>query len=275
MLSALLIATSLVMPSVGKGGKLSRVRSAVKGQPSRSSDDTAHARREPSSDRHVLPGRRARPVGRGRGVFPPRVPCCRYLDYPYFWGAPGYAYVAGSAVRPSAKAEAETEAEPQSWAGRLAAETSYDFDGLVRTGVRGVLLTPSPIEVHVRADAWLEPLPTGELDSLGLIGAGLAYRLGADERSQFRIGAAYRQLVDETGGQPGIRFFADANLFVGQPWVVTFTAGAGFLGDAVAWDLRGTAGALLGPVEMYLGYDYERLGDIPLGGPVLGFRLWL
>ncbi|MEL6186755.1 MAG: hypothetical protein AAFU79_19205, partial [Myxococcota bacterium] len=65
MLSAVLIATAMVMPSVGKGGKLSRVRSAVKGQPSRSSSSD-RGDREASADRSGS-GRGSRGGGRRTG----------------------------------------------------------------------------------------------------------------------------------------------------------------------------------------------------------------
>lgn len=278
MLSELLIATTLLMPSVDKqGGKLSRIRSEVKGQPSRDASrgdartlpgpsfDGA-PRREDRPGRVSHSGRTVRRAGR-RGTGVGR--CCRYLDYPYFNGAAGYA-----SLGPVRETSAEAP-EPQAWAGRVAAETAYDFDGLVRTGMRAMLLTPSLVEVHLHADAWLEPLDRGGLDAIGLLGAGLAYRIGSNERSEFRIGAEYRQFMDSTSGRPGIRFFADTNIFFGPPVVVGFGAGAGMIGDAPSWDIRGTLGVMAGPVEVYIGADYERIGDIPIGGPVLGLQLWL
>ena len=42
------------------------------------------------------------------------------------------------------------------------------------------------------------------------------------------------------------------------------------LGDTVFMEARGTLGVSINRVELFAGYDHRLVGDVPLGGPVVG-----
>ncbi len=52
------------------------------------------------------------------------------------------------------------------------------------------------------------------------------------------------------------------------------TMDLGSLGDALFFHFRSTAGVMIGPAELFTGYDYQRIGNVNLQGLTVGLSLW-
>ncbi len=95
-----------------------------------------------------------------------------------------------------------------------------------------------------------------------------------NEYAQFRSGLGMRVMPDGDITHRGWHLLYGFDLYPTRPLVLSFHGDLGMLGEAGIASLRATAGAVVGQVELYGGYEGLWIGDVDLGTWVLGVRLW-
>lgn len=190
-----------------------------------------------------------------------------FLPYPYTWGYQGYETPVANVDR-----------SPRGVAVIASLDGGIGIPSVGRGGV-GLRILGSVLEFELRYSAFVEP--SGEQTTwagLGRYRGGVALIDAAGARVRF-FGGLLHWIDDrgsEFGGEAGFGFDA----FPGDPWVISFDLAGGLVGRAGLVGLRGSAGYLLGPVELQLGWQHESLiptvsGDsVDLSGPFVGLRLW-
>jgi hypothetical protein len=136
-------------------------------------------------------------------------------------------------------------------------------------------MTPVRLELDATLHGLLEPLPDASVDRATFGNAHLAIRFAQNEHVQFRTGLGYQQYADAQGVEPGIDFSYGFEAELGAHMILDVEGDLGSAGHAFVWQARATLGAMIGPVEVYGGYDHIEIGDVPLGGPAVGIRAWL
>src|SRR4029077_15999190 len=108
--------------------------------------------------------------------------------------------------------------------------------------------------------------------------AHLTYQFARGEHVQFRAGAGVRHWVDAQGASAGFDVLYGVDIFPVRPISVCLEFTGGTLGNAWVSEPRATAGWILGPGEVFVGYDGVWVGGRGptafLGGPVAGLRTY-
>jgi hypothetical protein len=162
----------------------------------------------------------------------------------------------------------------KAWSVRFAGEYAGDRDGVTWTTLSTRLSTSARFGVQASWSLLSEDLGGGNRDTLGLGDVNLTFRLFQHERFQARIGVGLNYLTDEFGSESGINFTGGVDYFPAQPWVLSADVEGGTLGDAEVFHTRCSAGYLWERTEIYCGYDYRRIDDITIRGPLAGLRVW-
>jgi hypothetical protein len=102
----------------------------------------------------------------------------------------------------------------------------------------------------------------------------LTLRFAQNEVASMYAGLGFRTLADRDRSDFGINFTYGGDWFPARPLVVSGAVDAGTLGGAGVFRGRATAGAVFNGWEVFAGYDYLRIGDVRLHGPLVGVRLW-
>lgn len=156
----------------------------------------------------------------------------------------------------------------------LRMEFSYgnDFDQLDWWNGRVQYDHRTGLGVEVAIDRYRESLPAGD-DRLTLGQANATFRFWQSEQALWRVGAGMNWLND---GQSdfGINFTLQTEWFPRRPWVVAGQLDYGTLGHATLFHAQGTIGLLVDRFEFFTGYDYQRIDDAKLQGPLAGVRFW-
>ena len=89
-----------------------------------------------------------------------------------------------------------------------------------------------------------------------------------------------RSLLDPIGGnEHGVNFHYAMDFYPVRPLVLSFRGDLGNAGEAMVTRLRGTAGVVIGHIEVYGGWDNTWIGSgdtwQDFGGVVGGLRIWL
>lgn len=157
---------------------------------------------------------------------------------------------------------------------QLSADSGVDVGGDVwRHGVG--LRLQLPLRLDLEAD-WSTFLEYGEkTDQLTLGRELLALRFAEGESIQFRTGIGPRHLYDDEGWLHGFDVLYGFDLFPGSPVVFSADGSLGSIGHAFSPGVRASLGFLLGRWELRAGWDQRFIGDVSLGGPALGVRVWL
>lgn len=195
-------------------------------------------------------------------------PYQRYVlgAHPYSGDCSGYGYVSTD------------ETDLGRTATRIELEAGYALGGAGRGGASARIQLPIPLDLTVRYSVFAEPQESGvQVAALGRF--GLEWRFLDTPVIQMRLGGGGRHFQDAAGGMFGLDVLLGMDIFPGAPLVITVEGGAGFVGQAIVAQVRGTIGATVDAFEIYAGYDYEGLFaggvHVDLGGPMLGLRLWL
>ena len=72
----------------------------------------------------------------------------------------------------------------------------------------------------------------------------------------------------------GWHFLYGVDLYPVRPVVLSFQGDVGVLGGAWVTSARGSVGAVVDQVELYVGYDGLWIDDVDLSTWMLGCRLW-
>ena len=159
------------------------------------------------------------------------------------------------------------------WAARISTEYGTNFGSLSRIGTRLIFDTSTRFGFDTEWNQWIEATPLGN-DSLATGDFNLVYRFAQSERVQFYSGAGVNWLADSARSDFGFNLTYGVEAFPTDPLVLAATIDLGSLGDAVFFHFRSTAGVMVGPGELFTGYDYQRIGNVNLQGLLLGIRFW-
>jgi hypothetical protein len=276
---------------VEAGGKLDRVRSEVRGD--------APSPKAPSSSGNAPSSRGSSrpPVGYATPDYgtPPssrrstRDACCggspstvelgdarrtpaektvvSYGSYPYEYGNRHY-------VRRLSASQPE---DRDLFAGTAHVEGGYAGAGVWRAG-GGLALRVWRIgldnDVH-----WLVD-PKHE-DSLYLGTTNATFAIVMQPPFVWRLGPGVNYMIDGRVPGGGTREYAAGfnasttmDIIPIKPVILSGRFDWGRIWKAETMTVRGTIGWIVQRWEIYAGYEYERVGDTPLGGPIAGVRAW-
>jgi len=182
--------------------------------------------------------------------------------FPYGGGRPGYMRI-------------PVDAEPgRRFAGRLRVDYADNFDDLERIGGRLLLSTSTRFGLDTGMSRFEESLHGGAYDHLWLGNLNVVYRFAQSPRSQWRIGLGMNWLDDPIDTDYGFNFTYGFDFFPRRPWVFSTEIDWGTLGHAELFHFRTTAGAILGPVESYVGYEYWDIDRAQSNALLAGVRVW-
>lgn len=162
----------------------------------------------------------------------------------------------------------------KSWSGRIQVEGGSDFDAIDRTGLSFMLEGQGGLGIDFDWDSYSEDLPGGGHDEVHVGEFDVLYRFAETDRALFRAGLGTAWFGDRYDTDFGINFTLKADFAPCDPVVLSGEIDLGTLGDAEHLHLSGTAGVMLGRGEIYGGYDYRRIGDVEIQGPMVGLRFW-
>lgn len=169
---------------------------------------------------------------------------------------------------------------------RAAGEGAFLYEDVWRSSAQLRVMAPR-FYVQARYDLMLEG-PTARLDGdievkgkvrdrLHFATFELGPQFSPGERLAVRFGLAgnimfddQRSLSEDPTVTPGIGAAAEFDLYPIRPLVVSGRGSIMRLGDTVFMEARGTLGVSINRVEVFAGYDHRLVGDVPLGGPVVG-----
>lgn len=186
----------------------------------------------------------------------------RFADYPYQDDLTGYMYL------PAGRSESKSRSL------RVRSEYADDFAGQQRIGGQVLCESASRFGFDTTTDYRVEDLGRGTYDELWMGDANLVFRFAQSEWLTMRTGLGLNWLSDDCGNDYGFNFTYAGDWFPVKPWIVSSELDAGTLGDAWLLHLRSTAGFNFRHAELFLGYDWTRVGNVDLGGWVSGIRLW-
>ncbi len=184
-----------------------------------------------------------------------------FLRYPYWDDLPGSMWPSdrdGPKHRP--------------WAGEIAFEYANNLDDLSRYGGHLRISTASRFDVETNWNWFDENTPTGH-DHLSLGDVDLLFRFAQSETLQFRSGLGANWLSDRAGVNAGFNFRYGVEWFPVRPWAFKSLIDLGELGKADLIHVRSTVGLNYQRWELFTGYDYRKIGDVHIDGPVAGLEL--
>ncbi|MCA9688959.1 MAG: hypothetical protein KC636_05075 [Myxococcales bacterium] len=210
----------------------------------------------------------------------------RYRPYPYADGGEGYIFWLkelpladadseeddDETAAPVETPEAAPPARGRFWSMSLGLEGAF----LPTDTVRGGLSSRLSLGVFELNTSWSYLYEFDVRDRLVLGDLNLALTAGA-RWIQMSVGAGPTFLADPTITDLAQRTIVGVNfvstrlhVFPRKPLALGLCADVGRLRAATFWRLRATVGATLGRVELFAGYEHLQIGDVPLGGPMIG-----
>ena len=117
----------------------------------------------------------------------------------------------------------------------------------------------------------LEGLPS---DSLNLMDFNLTVPWVKSESMIVRVGGGINLLSDSIGTEVDYNLTLSADFFPVKPMVIGFEIDHGELGSAHQTHLLSTVGLNWRQVEFMTGFEYRKIGQAEVKGPILGMRLW-
>ncbi|MEM6329424.1 MAG: hypothetical protein AAF790_04155 [Planctomycetota bacterium] len=160
------------------------------------------------------------------------------------------------------------------WLGRVGLEIGDAGGGVDRTGFRFLLEGEHGFGVGFDWNLFTEELPGGGHDELHLGEVNLLYRLIETDRTLIRAGVGAAWLGDAHATDAGVNFTLMADHALADPLVLSAEIDFGTLGDAQTLHAAAGVGVMLDRCEVFGGYDYRRIGDVELKGPMVGLRFW-
>jgi len=182
-----------------------------------------------------------------------------FPDYPYADDVPGSLLV-----------NSEFKGTKQTWGGTLqsfAIPGSHDLD---RFGGRLLLENADRIGIDTETDYLLQTHRHGGPDHAWMGDFNVVYRFAESENMQWRAGVGLNWLADQTKPEFGINFTYGFDWYPRRPWTISSVIDAGTIGESSMFHNRSTIGVMLGPAELFAGYDYLQLGTAHVQGPVAG-----
>jgi hypothetical protein len=160
------------------------------------------------------------------------------------------------------------------WSLQVQLEDGNDFNGLNRLGGRIAFDTASRFGLRSNWDWYYENLGNGHSDETLMFDDELTFRFAQADWVRMYVGVGCRAMEDRQTDRWGFDFVYGADVFPVWPLVLSTSIDLGDLGAAFYLDARATAGWAWRFGEVFIGYDYRRIGDVNLQGALAGFRLW-
>lgn len=298
-------ALALLLPSVAEAGELGKVRKTVRSSGSSSSRSPSSSRPRPSSSssrgpthtssrpssspsrtsssRHTHththttivyarpltpPPRRTVPTGHSTLQAPVPITVPRYNRFPYEKDRDGLIMRVP---------QADKDHVGRLWSTQANAEVGYLGNEVWKTGFG---LDFDYWRIGIGSD--LDWLVEGRLrDAMYLGSTNARFTLIMRPRVRLRIGGGAQYMVDgRTPGQ-GRREYAsgpnatiEAEAFPFRPFTISGRLDYGTLYRAPSILAQATAGVVFRGVQIYGGYEFRRIGDVTLQGPMAGLRVW-
>jgi len=159
------------------------------------------------------------------------------------------------------------------WAGQVQVEFGSDFDGVDRTGGAFLIESTGGLGFDFSWDSYREEY-VGGYDELHIGDANLLYRIAETDTALLRAGIGAAWFGDAYDTDFGVNFTLRGDFTPADPLVFSGELDLGTLGDAQHLHAAGSVGVMLGRAEVYGGYDYRRIGDVEIEGPMVGLRVW-
>lgn len=169
---------------------------------------------------------------------------------------------------------ADGYAEGKTWSGQVQFELGSDLEGLDRRGVTFLLEGTHGWGLDFAWDSYHEEGSHGYQDALHMGQLHALYRIAESEQWLVRCGLGAAWLGDRRQTDGGVNFTLQADYLPRPPFVCSAEVDLGTLGKAETFHARGTAGLMLNRCELFGGYDFRRIGDVEIAGPLLGLRIW-
>ena len=184
-----------------------------------------------------------------------------FLRYPYWDDMPGTMYP----IDPQGPRH-------RSWAGEAAFDYANDLDDLSRFGGHLRISTVSHVDVETNYNWFEESSPTVR-DHLSMGDVDLLFRFAETEKWQFRSGFGANWFADKQGVNAGFNFRYGVEWFPKRPWTAKALIDLGELGKSDLIHVRSTVGVDLQRWELFTGYDYRKIGDVHIDGPLVGLQM--
>lgn len=221
---------------------------------------------------------------------------------PYENGIDGYVRIAG--ITPALPDATASQHPGQRFLGnstavRVATEGSWIDADMQRFGLSLLVSTSSRVEIGTDWSLFTEKVhpgdpdfPNGGTDRLWLGTIDGSFLFAQGPHSQFRTGLGLRvrsgspvgvspnelgiNLVpgSASGYEYGINFLYGMDFYPVRPLILSMRGDVGNVGDGFIARARASAGAIVGHVELFGGYDNTWYRDQSWGGPVVGLRIW-
>lgn len=160
------------------------------------------------------------------------------------------------------------------WLGAVRFELGSDFDGLSRQGLSAQVEGSMGWCLDFHWDAYRESLPEGGYDELHIGDLNAMYRVVETDHSLIRVGLGVNWLGDAVETNAGVNFTVKADFAPCRPFVFSTELDMGRVGEAEMLHGAATLGVTTDRLELFGGYDYRRIGEAELQGPMVGLRLW-
>lgn len=199
-----------------------------------------------------------------------------FTPYPYARFASAFLHVLPEHIDPTAKQEASFT-DPnylKKWSVRVALEDGNDFNGLNRLGAHAVVDTAWRFGLRTDWDWYHERLRNGGGDDALLGNTNVMFRFAQCDWLQMYAGVGCRAMEDRRTDRWGFNFTYGAEAFPVWPLVLATSIDLGNLGEAFVVQVRGTAGWAWRHGEVFVGYNFLRIGEVNLQGSLAGVRLW-
>ena len=207
----------------------------------------------------------------------------RFAPYPYADGHGGWVVPEPAEYGEPATAPEGPAVLPRV-SFRFSLDDAYDWDRVHRPAIVLALDTSSGVGLRADYTNYVERLPAGRLDYLGIGTLDAMFRMLDARRAALYLGLGWRYLVDPLAHGAalvnGFNSLLSLDVFPVRPIVLSAIAEGGNLGAAGFFHGRLTLGALVQRLEIFAGYDAVVFGTggedpIVFHGPVVGIRGWL
>lgn len=185
-----------------------------------------------------------------------------FSRYPYADGCDGFM-----TCEPSQQSH-------RTWTARTQFEYGNDFDDVSRWSANVLVQGSGGWGLDFNWNEYSETLDSGGSDELRVGDFNVIYRIVETEQVQWRAGIGFNWLSDSIGNDYGINYSLGMDLTPKRPWIISGKIDWGAIGDAKMLHGRVSVGAIWDRVEVFTGYDYRRIGSVPLHGPMAGVRIW-
>lgn len=157
---------------------------------------------------------------------------------------------------------------------RLSAEYGHDLENTYKPWANFMLSTRWRFGLESGWTWFVEELPDGSHDQLGIVDINLIFRFAQHEHVLMRTGLGGRMMVDNGQIDGGFNWSYGFDVFPAQPMILSASIDLGNIWKAFFLHGRAHLGVALWAIEAYAGWDVMLIGDVTFHGPIIGLRAW-